>query len=190
MNDTLAGAPTLVMMLALFLTPAAATAQEPVTSFDRLNTRLKAGDTVWVTDAQGREVTGKVRDLSATSLLLDAGGAPQDFQAARVGTIRMQPGDSVRNGVLWGALAGLVGGLVSCAASPDCAGDEAAAGMATGLGIVGAAAGAGIGAAVDAAIKGPTLVVYRAPGGPASARLSVAPLNTPRAKGVAVAFAF
>jgi hypothetical protein len=30
-----------------------AAAQAPVTSFTRLNSRLKAGDTVWVTDAPG-----------------------------------------------------------------------------------------------------------------------------------------
>ena len=28
----------------------------------QLNTRLKLGDTVWVTDAQGREIKGKIRD--------------------------------------------------------------------------------------------------------------------------------
>ena len=33
-------------------------AQEPVRDFTQLNTRLVPGDTVWVTDAQGREVKG------------------------------------------------------------------------------------------------------------------------------------
>jgi len=175
---------------ALLLLPVFAGAQEPVKSFDQLNTRLKVGDTIYVTDAQGHEVKGKIRDLSAISLLLDAGGMPQDFQAARVAAIQLQPKDSLRNGVLWGALAGFVGGALSCAASPDCAGDEAAAGMAVGLAIVGAAAGAGIGAGVDAAIKGPRLVIYRGAGTQSAARFSLAPLITPRHKGVAVAFAF
>jgi len=35
---------------------ALAAAQEPVKSFDQLNTRVKVGDTLWVTDGQGREV--------------------------------------------------------------------------------------------------------------------------------------
>ena len=175
---------------AMLLLPTFAGAQEPVKSFDQLNTRLKVGDTVWVTDAQGREVKGKIRDLSATSLLLDAGGTPQDLQAARVATIQLQPKDSLKNGVLWGALAGFAGGALSCLLNPQCAGDEAGAGMATGLAIVGAAAGAGIGAGVDAAIKGPRLVIYRGAGTRSAARFSLAPVITPRHRGVAVSFAF
>jgi hypothetical protein len=161
-----------------------------VRSFDQLNTRLKVGDTVWVTDAQGREVKGTIRELSATSLLLDAGGAPRDFEEARVATIQLQPKDWLRNGVLWGALAGFVGGALSCGLNPQCAGDEAGAGMATALAIVGAAAGAGIGAGVDAAIKGPKLVIYRGARTQSAARFSLAPVFTPRHKGVAVSFAF
>ena len=51
-----------VAAIALFASPAIAAAQEPVTSFDQLDTRLKPGDTVWVTDAQGREIKGKYRE--------------------------------------------------------------------------------------------------------------------------------
>ena len=58
------------------------------------------------------------------------------------------------------------------------------------MALLGAAAGAGIGAGVDAAVKGPTLIVYAAPGARGGSRLLVAPLVTPRAKGVAVSFAF
>jgi hypothetical protein len=175
----------------LGVAPALAAAQEPVTSFDLLNTRLKLGDTVWVTDAQGREVTGTIRDLSPASLLLDAGGTPQDFQAARVGTIRMQPKDPLRNGVLWGALAGATTGALSCLLNPQCGGDdEIAAAVSLGLAGVGAATGAAIGAGVDAAVKGPKLIVYAAPAARGASRLSVAPMFTPRAQGVAVSFAF
>jgi len=63
----------------IVILPALSVAQEPVKSFDQLNTRLKPGDTVYVTDAQGREVKGRIRGLSATSLLLDAGGSPRDL---------------------------------------------------------------------------------------------------------------
>ena len=176
---------------ALLLLPTFAGAQEPVKSFDQLNTRLRVGDTIWVTDAQGREITGKIRDLSATSLLLDAGGTPQDLQAARVATIQLQPKDSLKNGVLWGALAGFVGGALSCLLNPQCGGDdEIAAAVSLGLAGVGAAAGAGIGAGLDATIKGPRLVIYRGAGTHSAARFSLAPLITPRHKGVAVSFAF
>ena len=51
---------------------------------------------------------------------------------------------------------------------------------------------AAVGLAVDALIPGKKVVVYRAPSAaPAGgARLSIAPMVTPRAKGVAVSFAF
>jgi hypothetical protein len=172
--------------------PAPAAAQQPVKSFDQLNTRLKAGDTVWVTDAQGREITGKIRDLSAASLILDAGGTPRDVQAAQVGTIRLQPKDSLKNGVLLGAVIGAALGVASCAANSECIEDEGGPGVSMALGILGAAAGAGIGAGIDAAVKGPKLVVYRAPGtaGQAPPSVSIGPVLTPRRGGVAVSFAF
>ena len=176
---------------ALLFVPALSGAQEPVRTFDQLDTRLRVGDTIWVTDAQGREIKGKIRDLSATSLLLDAGGTPQDLQAARVATIQLQPKDSLKNGVLWGALAGFVGGALSCLLNPQCGGDdEIAAAVSRGLAIVGAAAGAGIGAGADAAIKGPKLVIYRGAGTQSAARFSLAPLIAPRHKGVALSIAF
>lgn len=41
------------------LRPALAVAQEPVKAFDQLSTRLVVGDTIFVTDAQGREIKGR-----------------------------------------------------------------------------------------------------------------------------------
>ena len=114
-----------ILILAMALGAAnVAAAQEPVTSFDLLNTRLMVGDTIWVTDAQGREVKGKIRDPSPASLLVDVGGTPQDFQATRVGTIRTQRKDPLWNGALAGALAGAVTGAASCLLNPQCGGDD------------------------------------------------------------------
>jgi hypothetical protein len=185
------GRPSVILVITTILSmPALAAAQEPVRSFDQLNTRLKVGDTIWVTDAQGGEVKGRVNGLSPASLQLKAEDNVQEFSAARVGTVRIQPKDGLRNGVLWGALVGFVGGALSCGANSQCAGDEGGAGIAAGLGILGAAAGAGIGAGIDAAIKGPKLVVYRAPAAGSSARLTIAPVMTPRTRGVAMSFSF
>jgi hypothetical protein len=169
----------------IVLLPVVATAQEPVTSFDQLNTRLKVGDTVWVTDAQGREIKGRIRGLSATSLLLDAGGSPQDLQAARVGTIRVQQSDSLKNGALIGLAAGAVAGALVMVAV--CEGE---AGCAPGGALLGAGAGAGIGVGIDAARGGKKVLAYRAPGASGSARLSLAPLITPHTKGVALSYSF
>ena len=101
--------------------PAPGAAQEPVTFLAQLAGELKPGDTVWVTDAQGREIKGEIGAL--------------------------EPGMG---------------------------------------------AGALIGVGIDAMIPGKQVVVYRAPGsnGASHARLSMAPVITPRARGVAVAFAF
>jgi len=87
-------------------------------------------------------------------------------------------------------VAGFAGGAASCLANPGCTGDEGAASVTVGLALIGAAAGTGIGAGIDAAVKGPKLVVYESPGAGAQARVSIAPLITPHAKGVALSFAF
>jgi hypothetical protein len=165
----------------IVLLPVVAAAQEPVKSFDQLETRLKVGDTVWVTDAQGREVKGKIRDLSATSLLLDAGGSPQGLEAARVSTIRVQQPDSLKNGALIGLVAGAVAGPLVAAAM--CEGEA-------GCVLLFGGAGVGIGVAIDAARGGKKVLAYRAPGASGSARLSIAPVITPRTKGVALSYSF
>jgi hypothetical protein len=184
-----ASAVTIVFAVAICV-PLAAAAQQPVRSFDALDTRLKPGDTIWVTDAEGREIKGKVQGLSPASLRVKSEGATQEFPQARVATIKHQPRDPLKNGVLWGALMGFAGGAASCAANPECIDDEGGPGITIALSIVGAAAGAGIGPAVDASVKGPKLVVFRAPAASGITNLSVAPMITPRAEGVAVSFAF
>jgi len=195
---------------AMLLLPALAGAQEPVKSFDQLNTRLRVGDTIWVTDAQGREIKGKIRDLSATSLLLDA-GQPQAFSADQVRAIKKPGGRSVRKAALWGALTGVAAGVVlvavdhpgggswpappcPAASEPRCMLPPSPRSAASDWYAIpaGAALGAGLGTLVGYLFPGKQQVVYRAPGAPgaSSARVSLAPLITPRHKGVAVSFAF
>ena len=45
-------------------------AQEIASSFDQLRVLLKRGDSVTVTDRSGREITGRIADLSFSSLVL------------------------------------------------------------------------------------------------------------------------
>ena len=52
---------SLAFVAAILTVAPGTSAQEPVRDFSQLNTRLKPGDTVWVTDAQGREIKGKIR---------------------------------------------------------------------------------------------------------------------------------
>lgn len=183
-------AAAIVLAAALILAPAQAGAQDPVKSFDQLNTRLKVGDTIWVTDAEGREIKGTIRSLSTTSFAIERDGMVQDFPAPRAQTILVQPKDSLRNGVLWGLAGGFLAGAGSCAFNPDCGDDGSGASLSAALGLIGSAIGMAIGAGVDAAIKGPKLVVYQAAPAVSPARLSLAPVVTTRQKGFAVSWSF
>ena len=61
----------------------AAAAQEPEIAFEELHRWLKPGAVVWLTDAQGREIEGKVRDIRPSSLVIEADGT-KTFQASDV----------------------------------------------------------------------------------------------------------
>ena len=182
----------ILAIAAAFAAPAPCAAQEPVRDFSQLNTRLKPGDTVWVTDGQGREVKGKIRELGPSALTLDGTGTGT-IAADTVRLITTRHGRPIGKGALWGLAAGAVFGAVAAVVDDGCEGDcgSDAGWMLVGAGLFGAM-GAGAGAVVGALIPGKSLVVFRAPGaaGQAQARLSIAPVVTPRAKGVAVSFAF
>jgi hypothetical protein len=176
------------VLTAIALTaPALVSAQEPVKSFDQLNTRLKPGDTIWVTDAQGREVKGKVQALAPEVITLKGEG-PKTFAAGDVRLIQERRPDSLKNGALIGL--GVGGGLVLglCLAGEASEGDGWCALAAAIYG----GAGAAIGVGIDALIPGKKIVAYRAPGpaGAPPARVSLAPVITPRAKGAAVSITF
>jgi hypothetical protein len=172
--------------VSLLLAVAFAAAQEPVRDFSQLNTRLRPGDTVWVTDAQGREVKGQILSLAPDQLTLEGGA--RAFAAPDVNAITVRRNDSLANGALIGM--GIGGGLaaVGCLASVE-SGD---APWCLAAALVYAGLGAGIGVGVDALIPGKQIIAYRAPGpgGAAHARLSIAPVVTRRSKGLAVSFAF
>lgn len=177
---------TLIVVAVALCAPPAGLAQEPVKSFDQLNTRLKVGDTVWVTDAQGREIQGKIQALAPDALTLKA-DAPRAFTAADVRMIRERQPDSLKNGALIGLGAGGALGILACAAI---AGEGEAGGWcAMAIGVYGGL-GTVIGVGIDALIPGGMREVYRAPGAAPGARLSVAPLIGRTSKGVAFSFAF
>jgi len=177
---------------ALLLLPVLAGAQEPVKSFDQLNTRLKVGDTIYVTDAQGRETKGKIRDLGPSALTLDSGTAAI-VQADAVRLIVERKPRPIGRGALWGLGIGAAAGLaLGVAVVAGCDGDDDCAGAILVLGGLFGGWGAGTGAVIGALIPGKTLVLYRAPGtaGASSARFSLAPVITPARKGVAVSVRF
>ena len=173
----------LILAAGLVLAAAArVTAQEPLKSFDQLNTQLAPGNTVYVTDTAGRETKGRIVEITPSSLKLS--GKAGTFTASDVRTVYHRPDDSLRTGALVGLGVGAGFAVVLGALLED------AEFMAVGALIYGGI-GAGIGAGIDALIPWPKRLVYAAaPGSGSGARLSVAPVVTPRTKGVALSVSF
>jgi hypothetical protein len=172
--------------------PAPCAAQKPVTSFDQLDTRLKPGDTVWVTDAQGREIKGTIESLGPDGIsLADDGASP--IAASDVKAILKQRDVASVIGAWTGFIAAGGYGVALWASDPESCATEP--GMCVigvlGYGGLGALVGWGIGWGIDAA-RDSKREVYRAPGtsGSPQSRVSIAPVVTRRAKGVTVSFSF
>jgi hypothetical protein len=172
----------------IVLLPAVSVAQEPVNSFDQLDTRLKVRDTVSGTDRAGRKVKGKLTDLSASSVTVATegmkdGDSPSRFEIRDITLIQRH--DSMLNGVLIGFAAGFVGTLVgSKVGGTDCDADtcDEVIGYSFLFGGIGAAAGL----AIDG-LRGPKTVYLASIAG---THVSLQPLLSRRIKGVAVAYSF
>ena len=165
--------------LLVVLLPALAAAQEPVKSFDQLGGVLNVGNKVRVTDTEGREVSGRVTAIDAKSIMLDKANGTR-LPADRVRLVQRLK-RSTGYGCLIGLGAGIVGGLVF--ASNAETGEEAMGGyLFPGI-------GAGVGTLIGAFVTR-SHDVYRAPGASGNARLSIAPVVTPRTKGVALSYSF
>ena len=92
--------------------PLLSAAQEPVKSFDQLNTRLKVGDAVWVTDAQGREVKGRITSFAPAAIGVDANVA-RVLRADEIRAVEHLRRDSLWNGALIGLSVGLGAGAAT-----------------------------------------------------------------------------
>lgn len=174
----------------LILLPALARGQEPVKSFDQLNTRLRVGDKVLVTDTQGREHRGKISDLSSSELVLGSDGTR--LASADVHLVREWERDSLKNGALigMGSAAAFVGGAMAaaCAGQADCA---PSAGWTTFVVAFYAGVGAAIGMGIDALVPGKKRVVYRAPEGETAPRMLLTPIMvTPRSIALTMSLSF
>lgn len=183
----------LVAATGFLLSTEAASAQEPAPSFETLATRVTVGQQIWVTDAKGREVHGRLQRLSTDGLVLRSAGDLETFAASNVRRVRARERDSLKNGTLIGLGIGLGLGTAWCiGAIADDSGDiDARVECAEGLTVfpgIGALAGLGI----DALIPGKMRAVFelpRRPNGP-RATLGIVPVYSPRMRGVAVSFAF
>jgi hypothetical protein len=170
-----------VVLVTLALSVSAA-AQQPVGSFEDLSSRVRSGDTVYVTDASARETTGTFVKIADATLTYVVDGQVRDITSPDVRQIAKR-GDSVMNGFLIGAA---IGGALGAAASGTCS-DECVRQFPVVVVVLGAALEfGGIGALIDHFIKGRT-VVYRAG---TRARVQITPLVLAHDRGVRLSFTF
>jgi hypothetical protein len=156
---------------------------QPVDSIENLWSRMKSGNTVYVTDATARETRGIFVKLSDTALTLDVDGQAREIQYTDVRQIEKR-GDSVLNGFLIGAaIGGGIGAAMGASNCSDCGEDQFPLVPAM---IVGALEFGGIGALVDYFIKGRT-VVYR---GGSRTGVQLTPLVFAHHRGVRLNLAF
>lgn len=153
----------LVAVLAISLAcPAAALGQRPANSFANLPLLVRPGDRIQVIDRAGREVRGRIAQLSPAAIRLSADGREEEIREEDVVLIRQQRADSLLNGTLIGAGIGAGAGLLMEAA---CSGDSYCAEAPNGQAFVGGMVwGAGIGLLVDVLKKTPRDVFRASPG--------------------------
>ena len=149
--------------------------------------KAREGDVVSMTDIAGRHAEGVVRGVSPSALTVAVNGREEQWKLAETREI-WRRGDSLRNGMLYGAIAGagagVLGGYVVGAQAANEGGDEGAAFV--GMTVLGVGGGAAIGAAFDAMRKGRTLI-HRRPG---AATVLVTPAVSRNARGLQVAVRF
>ena len=179
--------------------PHQANGQVVATSFEELRPLVKAGDTIYVTEANGRKVRARLGELTQSSLelLVRKTGpdgretfVPLSLLAERdVRQIQVDRGDSLLNGTLIGLA--VVGGpwLLACNPATDWCYYNDGANLYRGLALITSGIAAGIGALIDAGIRERVLVYYQAPGQRTSG-VQVSPFVSKSAAGLQVSLHF
>jgi hypothetical protein len=161
---------------------------QDLSSFEGVATRLKPGATIRVTCTDGRELAGKLTQLSPSTLSLLSKGTTTDVRAGEIRSIhRRQPKQWARD-VGIGLAAGSGVGFVLAAMS-----DNGWLGGPTlylvSMGLFGGI-GAGLGAGVAEGTPERSIPVYERKTATSSIRLGVSPVVTPVGKGVALTVRF
>jgi hypothetical protein len=182
-----------VVLAAMFLGAASASAQAvgAATSFGELTSPffgLRRGESIEITDSQGKTFKAKLERITASSLTARVEGSAREFSESDIQELRHWKPDSLKNGMLIGLGAGALSGLV--AASSECGNDPECAVYTTMAFVpIFSGSGLGIGALVDALIhKKETLFVRSGASGRTS--LNVAPILFHNSTGVRVSFNF
>lgn len=174
-------------LVAIVSMPATTRAQPAVQSFSELARVVAAGQSVTVTDAAGVETTGRVTQLSPTSLTLALDSAVRSFTESEVRLIQRKHKDSLLNGALIGA--GVTVAVPLTVAAVVCASEHCDwSGQAAALIAVYAGVGAGIGSLIDLAVTGKQTIYL--PSQPPKPSVSIAPSVARDGKGVQVVWRF
>jgi len=88
-------------------------AQGVASTLRELQLLVRPGETVTVTDAQGREVQGRIETLSPSLLALSDRSGRHEWTEADIVSIRQRKGDSLANGALWGLAVGAGVGAIT-----------------------------------------------------------------------------
>ena len=155
----------LALVILMILVPGALAAEAQTAdkfweqNTERLRSRLKTGQRVYVLDPEQRETEGRLVSLTDSSLTIDVAGQPRVFTPDAIQRVARR-GDTLYNGIAIGS--GVVGGLYLISLTSTGCFDSESATLCLLVAGVGAGIGALVGAIVDFAIKGKT-VVYESP---------------------------
>ena len=159
-----------------------AQSQTPARTFEELKPVVQAGMTLTVTDGSGRDVTGRLSDLSTTSLALTAGDRILRFDEPDVALIQRRHSDTLANGALIGALAGIAPFVIVVIA--ETAGGEPCSGQCTRSFLFWGGIGALIGASVDAGVRGNRTIYLARPSTSSPPALELSPILSRGTKGL------
>jgi hypothetical protein len=162
-------------------------AQTPAVSFGELGGSLKPGRTISVLDDAGRTVTGKLRDLSATSLRVRVDGHEETLPQSRIREIT-EHRRMTRSFAKIGFLAGAVAGVALGVTAEDCFGCPGPGATAVAGAIFLGGIGTGIGAIVGSQ-KSRDRLVYQASAHQPRA-FSVTPVWSAHGTGLRAVFRF
>ena len=161
--------------------------QTPAASFEQLIAEggIRPRETVYVTNAWGHRVKGRLAELRPGSLVLMQGSRRLQMTEADIN--RIERGDSLQNGLWLGLGAGVAAAWIAPHLFCDLPDDECAAIVFAAIGLPSITAGTVAGALVDAALK---KTVFQFTGTRGSARIQVSPVVGGRSAGVLATIRF
>lgn len=172
-----------LLVLLSVATSSLALAQTAGGSQHPLESTVRPGMTVWITDASGREEKTRIVSVSSDIVTTTSGDDIRRLRTADITRVRARHSDSVLNGALIGAGVAVASGLFLCTLTEPWENCRDDVGPMLRIG----ALGAGVGVGVDALIRG-RRTIYEASQG--SARVSAAPIIGRHARGVQVSIRF